>query len=83
MSVIKTSIFTIIDLFPEHREVIRSLFSSSKDFHALCEDFHQCIEALHYWSQSEKKDAPVRRREYLELQCELEREIIRFLNEAA
>ena len=80
MGVVKTSIFTILDHFPEYRDKIRFLFGLSPGFQALCEDFRQCGEALSYWSQSDRTDAPKRREEYLELKHELEIEIMQFLN---
>lgn len=82
MGVVKRSIFTVFDHFPEYREKIRCLFRANSGFHALCEDFNQCREALHYWSQSDKTDAMERREEYMILMRELEHEIIRFLNES-
>ena len=82
MGVVKTSIFTIFDHFPENREMIRRLFVINPDFQALCEDFNQCLKALNYWSKTDRTDAPGRRQEYLELKNELELEIIQFLNES-
>jgi len=49
------------------------------EFHALCEDYDVCIEALRYWSQSKEPEAQTRVNEYLNLVQELEEEIVQFL----
>ena len=82
MGVIKSAIFLILERFPDRKDLVRRLFSANADFRILCEDFRQCSEALQYWNQSTKTDAPSRRKEYRALQRELADEIDRFLKEA-
>ena len=80
MSVVKAIIFELLEQFPEHREMIRYIFGSNKDFKALCEDLHKCMEAMDYWSHCQGDDARLRSEEYMALKAELEREIIHFIN---
>jgi hypothetical protein len=82
MSVVKTEIFKLLEQYPEHREMIRYFFGMNKDFKALCEDLHKCVEAMDYWSHSRSPDAPLRNEEYLALKAELEGEIIRFIKDS-
>jgi len=82
VSVINSAVFFILERFPDRRDLIKRLFTANNNFQILCEDFRQCSEALQYWNQSMKTDAQVRIKEYSALQCELEEEIDRFLNEA-
>ena len=82
MGVINSAIFTILERFPDRKDAVKRLFSANVNFQTLCEDFRQCSEALKYWNQSIKTDAPARREEYEALRRELESEINRFLNEA-
>ena len=81
MGVINSAIFIILERFPDRKDAIKRLFSANGEFQTLCEDFRQCNQALVYWSHSNKTEAPARRKEYEEIQGELETEIYRFLNE--
>ena len=81
MRVINSAIFIILERFPDSKDAIKRLFRANSEFQTLCEDFRQCNQALVYWSQSNKTEAPARRKEYKELLGQLETEIYRFLNE--
>jgi hypothetical protein len=82
MSVIKSAIFAILERFPARKDTIKRLFIADGEFQTLCEDFCQCSQALVYWNQSIKTDAPARREEYKALRQELENEIKRLIDEA-
>jgi hypothetical protein len=60
---------------------IKRLYKESQEFHIICEDYRQCAEALHYWNQSNQKEAATRRQEYEQLFQELVDEICLYLNE--
>lgn len=76
MSVIHPSIFIVLEGFPEHRDVIRRLYSSNKPFQSLCDNYLQCKNALRYWTTSKDECAPERQREYMTLADEMEIEIL-------
>ncbi len=80
MTVIKNTIFSILERFPGRKDDIRQLFRQSEGFQVLCEDYRQCFEALQHWNQSEDEDAPMRRQEYEVLLRELSEEILQNLN---
>jgi hypothetical protein len=82
MSVIKSAIFTIYERFSDRKDTVKRLFNASDEFQTLCDDFRQCCQALEYWNQSIKADAPARRQEYKALRRELEDEINRLIDEA-
>jgi hypothetical protein len=48
----------------------------------ICSDYRQCAEALHYWNQSNQKEAATRRQEYEQLLQELVDEIWLCLNKS-
>ena len=75
MAVIKSSVFLVLEKFPERGEDIKRLYKKSEEFQTICEDYRQCVEALHHWNQSDGKDAPTRRQEYEQLLQELVDEI--------
>ncbi len=83
MTVIKKSIFPVMERFPGTADTIKRLFSESENFQILCEDYRQCREALRHWGRSAEEDAPARRREYQALLGELEKEIEQSLSEFA
>jgi len=83
MTVIKNAIFSVLERFPERTDRIKQLFSDSKDFQTVCEDYRQCNEALLHWNQSAEEIAPARRQEYQSLLRELEEEIALNLNDSA
>jgi len=81
MSVIQTSIFTVFERFPDHKDNIKRLFRESKTFQTMCEDYRKCAEALRHWNQSSSEEAPARREEYAALLRDLEAEILHTVNE--
>ena len=81
MSVIKTSVFHLLEPFPDRGEDIKQLIIESQEFQSICEDYRQCAEALRHWNRSNEKDAPARRQEYESLLQELEDEIRMYLNQ--
>ena len=82
MTVIKSSVFNVLETFPGNRDDIKRLFKENREFQSICEDYRQCAEALHHWSQSNEKKAPNRRQEYEQLLKELMDEIYLYLNES-
>ena len=81
MSVIKTSLFHLLEQFPDRGEDIKQLLKESREFQSMCEDYRQCAEALRHWNRSNEKDAPARRQEYELLLQELVDEIRMCLNQ--
>lgn len=69
----------ILERFPDKSHTLALLMAEDPEFHALCEDYDVCIEALRYWSQSKEPEAQTRVNEYLNLVQELEEEIVQFL----
>jgi len=82
MTVIKSSVFNVLETFPGNRDDIKRLFKENREFQSICEDYRQCAEALHHWSQSKAKEAPARRQEYALLRQELMDEIGMYLNKS-
>ena len=82
MTVIKSSVFNVLETFPGNRADIKRLFKENREFQSICEDYRQCAEALHHWRQSHEKEAPARRQEYELLLQELMDEIGMYLNKS-
>jgi len=82
MPVIQTSVFTVLELFPDRVDTIKQLFKENETFQSVCEDYRRCAEALHHWNQSASDEAPVLREEYAGLLQDLEAEILQNLNES-
>lgn len=61
--------------FAGREELIERAFRDSVPFRALCEDYRDCVAALHRWKQRSAAEAPPRWQEYAELQMELGLEI--------
>ena len=80
MNVTEINPYKVMDDFPSHREIIKQLFRKNKTFQTLCSDYRHCANALHYWNNSELREAPQRRGEYEELLSELKSEILLTLN---
>ena len=80
MTVIKSSVFHVLEKFPEQCEDIKRLFKESLEFQTMCNDYCQCAEALQYWKQSDDKHAPARKQEYAVLLQDLVDEIRMCLN---
>ena len=82
MTIIKSSVFQILEKFPDRAGDIKRLYKESQEFQTVCEDYRLCAEALHHWNQSHEKEAPVRKNEYEQLFQELVDEIRLYLNES-
>ena len=82
MTIIKSSVFLVLEKFPDRAGDVKRLYKESQDFQTICEDYQKCTEALHHWNQSHEKEAPIRRREYAQLFQELMDEICLYLNES-
>ena len=81
MPVIRTSVFTVLERFPDRKDTVKQLFKENETFQSVCEDYLKCAEALRHWSQSASEEASVRREEYAELLQDLEAEILQCLDE--
>ena len=82
MTVIQTSLFTVLEKFPDHNKGIGRLVRESNAFQTLCEDYQTCAAALGHWEKSDLEQAALRKEEYSALLQDLEKEIIQFLNES-
>jgi len=69
----------ILGKFPEKSHTIAHLIEEDGEFHALCEDYEVCVEALRYWEQSKEPEAKNRVNEYRILTRALEEEILQAL----
>ena len=76
MSIMRTSLFAVIERLPHHKVAVRQLFKENDSFQTLCEDYWRCAEALQYWNQSASEEAVARRKEYSVLLRDLELEIL-------
>jgi uncharacterized protein YdcH (DUF465 family) len=83
VTVIKSSVFHILEKFPERAGDIKRLYKENLEFQSMCEDYRQCADALHHWNQSNEKEAPTRRQEYKQLFQELADEIWLCLNQSS
>ena len=66
----------------ECKDVIRRMCLSSSSFKSICLSYQKCSEAIRYWTESERDEAPERQREYTALLHELELEIMQSLKES-
>lgn len=82
MTVIKSSLFHVLEKFPDRGGDIKRLYKESPEFQTVCEDYRLCAQALHHWNQSNEKEAATRRQEYAQLFQELIDEICLYLNES-
>lgn len=82
MTVIRKGLFSVMERFPNHTDIVKRLFRESETFQAVCEDYMRCVEALRYWNQSDSEEAPARREEYAALLKDLEAEILQNLDES-
>jgi hypothetical protein len=69
----------ILEKFREDSHTIAHLIEEDGEFHALCEDYEVCVEALRYWAKSKEPEAETRVNEYRTLIKELEEEITQAL----
>ena len=65
----------VLRKFGEKSEIIAHLMEEDGEFHALCEDYDACVDALRYWAKSKEPEAETRLNEYRNLVRELEDEI--------
>jgi hypothetical protein len=82
VTVIKSSVFHVLEKFPERAGDIKRLYRKNQEFQTVCDDYRQCAEALHHWNRSHEKAAPIRRLEYAQLFQELVDEICLYLNDS-
>jgi len=83
MTIIKSSVFHVLEKFPDRTGDIKRLYKGNQDFQTVCDDYRLCAEALQHWNQSNQKEAAIRRQEYAKLYQELMDEICLYLNELA
>jgi hypothetical protein len=69
----------IQERFKDKGHVIDLLMVEDPEFQTLCEDFDDCVDALHYWTDSKAPEAEARANEYRTIIKELEEEIIQAL----
>lgn len=69
--------------FPDKSETISLLIQEDPEFREMCEDYDDCVNALHYWKNSKENDAEHRVKEYRTLIHELETEIMEVLDRTA
>ena len=81
MSIIQTSVFSVVKLFPDSKDAVIRLFNESENFQSMCEDYRRCAEALQHWNESASDEGPARREEYAGLLQDLEAEILQSLDE--
>ena len=79
MTVIQPGLFLLMQRFPDNKDELRHRFFNSKSFQSICKDYQRCSDALDYWAESERENAPDLHREYCGLLQELESEIIKGL----
>ena len=82
MTIIKSSVFHVLEKFPDRGEDIKRLDKESQEFQSVCEDYRLCAEALQHWKQSLDENAPMRVEEYEALLRELEEEVLQNVNES-
>ena len=81
MTVIHPGFFLIFRRFPDYKDALRQMLRTSESFQSICHNYQKCSEALDYWANSSRSEAPDRHREYKMLLEELELEIINCLDE--
>jgi hypothetical protein len=68
----------VLGKFPDHRDKIIDLYNKDEDFRTLCEDYVTSIQAAEERRLNAIKDRKIER-EFLHVNMELEKEIIRLL----
>jgi hypothetical protein len=81
MTIIRPSLFAMLERFPRYKAEVRELFQEDKWFQAMCRKYCKCAEELQYWNQSAAEEAVVRRQEYTALLRDLQAEILETLTE--
>ena len=79
MTIIRPGLFLIMQRFPDKRDLLRYWFVNNKSFQSICKDYQRCSDALAYWANSERENAPDRHQEYFTLLQELESDILQSL----
>ena len=79
MKIAESSIYRVIERFPEDRPSLERLWEINASFQSLCGEYEDCSAALKYWQQSVAEDARGYRDEYAALLQELEEEIVYYL----
>jgi hypothetical protein len=69
----------IRETLPDQVDSIDLLVSADSEFHAMCDDYDTCVDALRYWAGSAEPDANKKVNEYRELIGALYEEITRIL----
>lgn len=82
MAVIEPCLFEIFMRFPEYKDNTKILFSESKEFKSICEDYCRCSAALRYWTRSSQDSAVERKQEYAALLQDLEDELFKILQDS-
>ncbi len=77
-AIIRPGLFLVIERFPDRCHLFKRLYAEKESFRALCENYSQCLDALHYWAHAGQENASARYREYQELLNELEGELIQY-----
>lgn len=69
----------VLTRFPDQKAAILRLLQGDNAFRILCRDYHECGDALAYWTQTTAEEAALRQKEYADLLEELEKEIVDYL----
>jgi len=69
----------IINRFDGRKDFIEQEFKKNAEFKSLCEDYHDCEQALNGWQTSDAAVASQRQQEYSVMLGELERDIHEWL----
>ncbi len=78
----KNGYITVVERFPESREILKRLFESSHSFQTLCEEYDDCLRAMRFWRESTFPEAPEFLNEFSSLLREFEEEIIEYLSKS-
>lgn len=71
----------VFEHFPEHKNVIHTLFKESMNFKEICQDYHKCWEAILHWQGQNTDEAFHLTVEYREILRGLELEIKRYVHD--
>jgi hypothetical protein len=74
---------TIPDQLSAIRSYIEKRYKTDENFRDIYNDYLTYLDAHRFWSHSSTDVAPVRRREYAELDSELEIELIQMLKKGS
>lgn len=69
--------------FPDKSKTIALLIAEDSEFHVMCEDYDDCVQACGYWGLSKEPEAENRVNEYRTIIKALEMEIVAVLNKSA